>query len=74
MEHVIGIPVSSVNYSVQQSPKRLLCNPDNQYHIPPPPNGPFKFKQNKEGTVIDKMNKFGENANHLCENPDIKIK
>ncbi|CAL5354335.1 unnamed protein product [Camellia sinensis] len=66
MKHTIGIPVSSVKYSVQKSPKRLLCNPDSQYHIPPPPNGSLKFKKNKVGTVIDKMNKLGEKADHLA--------
>ncbi|CAL5430144.1 unnamed protein product [Camellia sinensis] len=48
--------------SVQKSPKSLLCNPDSQYHIPPPPNGSLKFKKS---TVIDKMNKLGEKADHL---------
>ncbi|CAL5427350.1 unnamed protein product [Camellia sinensis] len=66
MEHIIGIPVSSVKYSVQKSPKRLLCNPDSQHHIPPPPNGSLKFKKNKVGTVIDKMNELGEKADHLA--------
>ncbi|CAL5427340.1 unnamed protein product [Camellia sinensis] len=48
--------------SVQKSPKSLLCNPDSQYHIPPPPNGSLKFKKS---TVIDKMNKLGEKVDHL---------
>ncbi|KAG5521647.1 hypothetical protein RHGRI_034018 [Rhododendron griersonianum] len=54
----LGIPVSSITYQTERTPKRLLQDhPATQYHV-----GSLKLKQNKE----DMMNKPGGKEDNLA--------
>ncbi|GFS39654.1 GRAM domain-containing protein [Actinidia rufa] len=58
--HAIGIPVSSVAYPVESTPKRLLQDhPASQYHIPASSNGSLVLRKNK----VDR--KLGGKADNL---------
>ncbi|PSR88323.1 GEM-like protein [Actinidia chinensis var. chinensis] len=60
--HAIGIPISSVAYPTERSPKKLLHEHSaTQYHIPSSSNGTLMLKHNK----AERMNKFGGRADSL---------
>ncbi|GMI88412.1 hypothetical protein like AT5G23370 [Hibiscus trionum] len=62
LEQVIGVPMKSIIYQVELTPRRYLPDTAGRYCIPSSDGGPNTFRKSKGNFVLKRMNKLGKKA------------